>query len=260
MLRPLPRSPWIACPRSAPGATLRLWCLSFAGGGAAVWFPWAQELAGIADIVAVRLPGRETRVAEKPLTRVDAMVAALLPILRPHADEDYMLCGHSLGGLLAFEVARALHAAGLPAPCGLVIAGLRAPHHPPDQPLVHPLPDDALLAEVERRYGAFPAEVRANPDLLSLLLPVLRADLEAYETYRHVAGAPLSAPLLALGGAQDANVTREQLADWARYTDADFESGIVPGGHFFLQENRAAVAPLVREFLRRRRSAFRVPG
>lgn len=245
------------CPRPDPAAPLRLWCIPFAGGGAAVWHPWAAELAGVCEVVGVRLPGRETRLAEAPCVDARVLVAQLLEALAPHTDGAYALCGHSLGGLLAFELARAVRDAGLRGPRALVVAGIRAPHHRPDEPLVHRLVDAALVAEVERRYGGIPREIRDDPELLGLVLPILRADLQAYETYRHTPAAVLDLPLLALGGTEDTNVSRAQLEDWAGYTRGPFESVMLPGGHFFLQENRRAAAPIVRRFLEHHAGAAR---
>jgi surfactin synthase thioesterase subunit len=221
----------------------------FAGGGAAVWHPWAAPLAGLAEIVGLRLPGRESRFAEPPLTALLAMVSALVDIIAPFAIEDYALCGHSLGGLIAFELSRALQARGLQPPVALIVSGVRAPHHPPDEPLVHRLPPDAFIAEVERRYGAIPPEIRETPEIMELLLPALRADLAAYETYRHTPSPPLELPLLALGGANDANVSPAQLLDWRACTTQRFATETLPGGHFFLQEHRDPTVARVRSFL-----------
>jgi len=246
---PLPPGKWLMCPRVDPGAPLRMWCVPFAGGGAAVWHPWGAPLAGLAEIVAVRLPGRENRLSESPFTRLLHFIPFLLELIAPYAVEDYVLCGHSLGGLVAFELTQAIRAQGLRPPLALIVSGVRAPHHPPDLPLLHRLPQRAFLAEVQRRYGAIPPEIREHPEFLDLLLPVLRADLEVYETYRHVPAPPLDLPLLALGGETDAIVSREQVVDWSRYTTGAFESAMLPGGHFFPQEHLGATTDRVRQFL-----------
>lgn len=248
---PLPPGKWLMCPRPDPSAPLRLWCVPFAGGGAAVWHPWAAPFAGLAEVVAVRLPGRENRLSEAPLNRLVQIIPLLLELIAPYAVEDYVLCGHSLGGLIAFELTHALRAQGLRLPRALIVSGVRAPHHPPDFPLLHRLPQREFLTEVQRRYGAIPPEIREHPEFLDLLLPVLRADLEVYETYRHVPAPPFELPLLALGGEADAIVSRPQVTDWSCYTTGAFESAMLPGGHFFLQEHPGATTDRVRQFLAR---------
>ena len=263
---PVPSSKWLMCPRSDVTVPLRLWCVPFAGGGAAVWHPWAAKLTGLAEIVAIRLPGRENRLSEAPFTRLFHFLPLLIELIAPFANEDYALCGHSLGALVVFELTRGLRARGLRLPQAIVVSGARAPHHRPDLPLVHTLPHREFLTEVQRRYGEIPPEIRDHPEFLDLLLPVLRADLEVYETYHHVPAAPLDVPMLALGGATDAIVTREQVFDWGAYTTAAFEAEILPGGHFFPQENLDATTSCVRQFLERfgapgtrERDVFRLP-
>jgi medium-chain acyl-[acyl-carrier-protein] hydrolase len=246
---PLPPSKWLMCPRPDAGAPLRLWCVPFAGGGAAVWHPWAARLAGLAEVIAVRLPGRENRLAEAAFTRLLQLIPVLIEMIAPFAAEEYALCGHSLGGLVVFELARAMRARGMRMPQALIISGVRAPHYPPDLPLLHQLPQREFVAQVQQRYGDIPSEIRDHPEFLDLLLPVLRADLEMYETYRYVPSAPLDVPILALGGDRDENVTRTQLFDWGAYTNGQFEAEIIPGGHFFQQENLALTTDRVREFL-----------
>jgi medium-chain acyl-[acyl-carrier-protein] hydrolase len=253
---PLVSNRWLTCPRPDAAAPLRLWCLPFAGGGAAVWHPWARPLAGVAEIVAVRPPGRENRFAERPFVRLATLVAAVVDELAPYSHEDYALCGHSLGGLAVFEIARALRARGLNPPQALIVCGVRAPHHPPDQPLVHPLPHREFIEEVERRYGDIPPEIRQHPEFLELLLPVLRADLEVFETYVYAAEAPLDLPVLALGGDRDCVVSAAQLRDWRAHTTAEFVADLLPGGHFFAQENPAAATARVRAFLGRIAARF----
>jgi medium-chain acyl-[acyl-carrier-protein] hydrolase len=263
---PLPPGKWLMCPRADATAPLRLWCVPFAGGGASVWHPWATRLAGLAEIVAIRLPGRENRLSETPFLRLLQIIPILVELIAPFATEDYALCGHSLGGLVVFELTRAMRARGLRLPQALIVSGVRAPHHGPDRPLLHQLPQREFIAMVERRYGAIPPEIRDHPEFLDLLLPVLRADLEVYETYRYVPAPPLDIPLLALGGDCDANVSREQINDWGAYTTGRFEADILPGGHFFLQEDVDATTVRVREFLSSivpsrpaERTEFRVP-
>jgi medium-chain acyl-[acyl-carrier-protein] hydrolase len=246
---PLPSSKWLMCPRPDAAAPLRLWCVPFAGGGAAVWHPWAAQLAGLAELIAVRLPGRESRLSEAPFVRLLQIIPILVDLIAPFATEDYALCGHSFGGLVVFELTRALRARGLRLPQALIVSGVRAPHHGPDRPLLHQMPHRQFIAEVERRYGAIPTELRDHPEFLDLLLPILRADLEAYETYRYVPAPPLEMPLLALGGDRDANVSREQVFDWGAYTTGRFEAEMLPGAHFFVQDDVATTTSRVREFL-----------
>lgn len=231
-------------------APLRLWCLPFAGGGAAAWHPWAAKLAGTAEIVAIRLPGRENRLHEKPFQDAAPLIDAIAAEIAPYAHEPYVLCGHSLGGLLAFEVARRLQAQFLPPPRGLIVSGVRAAHLPRREPDLRHLPDDAFIAQVDVRYGGIPPAIREDREFLALMLPTLRADITVYETYRFAPGDPLSAPLLALGGDADATTTRDELLAWQHHSSRPFESEIFAGGHFYLQPQLGPVTRRVATFLK----------
>jgi medium-chain acyl-[acyl-carrier-protein] hydrolase len=245
----VPSNPWWYCPRPDDTAPLRLWCFPFVGGGAAVWHPWAGGLTGVAEVRAVRLPGRETRLHEPLFRRSEDLVAALAAQIAPHTGRPYAFCGHSLGAIIGFEVTRRLRALGTPLPRMLVVSGSRAPHRPrPESPL-HPLDDPEFVAQLDARYGGIPPELLAQPDVLALLLPATRADLEVYETYTYRAAPPLDVPVLALGGEADQAVSRDDVLGWREHTRARFEADFFPGGHFFQQQDVATVAGRVRRFL-----------
>src|SRR5688572_28408903 len=109
-----PTTKWIMRPRPDPSAPLRLFCLPYAGGGAAAYRPWVRALAGVAEVVPLLLPGRESRFAEPAADRVDALVPGLVDGLAPELAADaadprpYAVFGHSMGALIAFELCRAL--------------------------------------------------------------------------------------------------------------------------------------------------------
>lgn len=240
---------WVSCARPDPAAPLRLWCLPFAGGGASAWNSWIPRLSGVAEIAALRPPGRESRLREAPATRWTPVVEGLLKEMEPHLGRKYVLMGHSLGAMLAFELARLARERGLPGPAALVVSGARAPGCPRREPDLHGLPDAEFIEELDRRYQGIPPGVRSEPELLALLLPVMRADLAIFETYACGAGAALAVPLLAMSGATDPHVTREEALAWREQTSGRFESEFFPGGHFFIQTDLAAVTARVGRFL-----------
>jgi medium-chain acyl-[acyl-carrier-protein] hydrolase len=251
MLSALPASPWFSCPRPTPTASLRYWCLPYAGGGAAAWFPWTPHLAPIAELVAIRLPARESRLAESPATDLLAIARELTTAIAPYAQEPYALGGHSMGALLAFEIAREMRRRGLPAPVGLIASGARAPDCPRTEPDLHHLPDDDFIREVDQRYQGIPPALLANREFLELFLPALRGDLTAFETYRHHAEPPLASPILSLRGDRDPRVSAEQAMTWRAHTIGTFSSKAFPAGHFFLPDQIEAVASEMRTFLAR---------
>jgi medium-chain acyl-[acyl-carrier-protein] hydrolase len=186
---------------------------------------------------------------EAPLTRFRDLVDAAAAGLGSHFDRPFALFGHSMGGLLAFEVARTLAARGAALPIHLFVSGRRAPHLSASHPPISHLDHDAFVAEVRRRYDGIPEEVFSNPDLMELLVPTLRADLMALEGYTHVAGAPLECPITAYGGSVDPEATEPEIAAWAPYSRVAFRYHILPGNHFFIQTSRVAVAGDVAKIL-----------
>ncbi|MFH9065072.1 thioesterase II family protein [Streptomyces coeruleorubidus] len=241
--------PLIAPPRrAAPGPSLvrwhplpapraRLFCFPHAGGGAVAYRTWARLLApGGVEVIAVRLPGRETRFAETPLTRVEDIVPPLMRELAPWLDRPHAWFGHSLGAVLAFEACRAVRARSLGEPVRLVVSGRPAPHLPLHLPPVHDAPLGEFLARL-RATGGTQAELLAAPAALSALLPMLRADFAAGETYRCRPAPPLDCPISVYGGSGDPYAGAGDLRAWERYTAADCAVRIFDGGHFYLHDH-----------------------
>jgi medium-chain acyl-[acyl-carrier-protein] hydrolase len=246
---------WLFRPMVRPDAIMRLFCFPYAGVGAAVYRAWPGHLPQGVEVCAVQPPGREGRLREAPLTSFRDLVDAAVGGLRAYFDRPFALFGHSMGALLAFEVARALVARGEVPPVHLFVSGRRAPHLPAPHAAITHLGHDAFVAEVRRRYDGIPEEVLRNPDLMELLVPTLRADMMALEGYTHVAGAPLECPITAYGGSDDPEATEPEIAAWAPYSRAAFRYRILPGNHFFIQASRAAVAGEVGKTLERQLQA-----
>src|SRR5437763_149373 len=109
-------TPWLAVPKLNPRASLRLFCFPYAGGGASIFHRWSRSLPQSVDVCAVQYPGREHRWKEPPVTRLSDLVQALRQALAPYMDKPFVLYGHSMGGLVGFELARLLRKEGGPQP------------------------------------------------------------------------------------------------------------------------------------------------
>ncbi|MCK7624461.1 alpha/beta fold hydrolase [Streptomyces sp. RS10V-4] len=233
--------PWIRRFHTAPRAAVRLVCFPHAGGSASAYLSLSRELAPEREVLAIQYPGRQDRRTEPCIEDLVDLAAAITPELKPWADAPMALFGHSMGATVAFEVARRLTAGGH-APVALFASARRAPSRSRDES-TH-LHDERLLAEV-RQLDSTTAEVLADEDLRAMVLPALRADYKAAETYRYVPGAPLTCPLIALTGTDDTRVSREEAESWAEHTTADFALHAFPGGHFFFREHLADVVALI---------------
>jgi surfactin synthase thioesterase subunit len=242
-----PNPPWIRPPRE--DAALRLFCLPYAGGGSADFRQWRELLPPSIDVVPTIYPARERLFSQPPTRRMGPLVEQLADALFPHTHRPYALHGHSMGAWVAFELARTLRRRGAPPPVHLVVCARRAPHLPSEDTPLWSLPQDALLGGLERRYGAMGAEVRADPELLRLFLPMLRADLEVLDTHVHTSDAPLDTPITAFGGTDDHAVPEHELRAWSVHTTAGFQFEAIPGGHFFHRGPNAAFVARIAQLL-----------
>ena len=216
----------------------RLFCFPYAGVGPEVFFRWPAGLPARLEICAAQLPGHANRLHESAITNLDLIVEHLLRAIAPELDLPFAFFGHSMGAVLAFEVARVMAARSLPMPTYLIVSGRRPPHIPDIAPPMHSLPDPEFVAEINRRYGGIPKEILDHQDVLALLLPGLRADITALETHHSPPSAPLPCAILAFGGADDPLTPRAHLEAWRQATTGAFQIRTFAGGHFYLQTQR----------------------
>jgi surfactin synthase thioesterase subunit len=229
-------------PSSSPVPT-RLYCIPHAGSGPSSFRAWRSVLAPRIEVVPLSLPGREARFSEPMLPSFDALVRDLADAVKGSLDLPYALLGHSMGALLAFELARWFRREKLPEPLHIFVSAHRAPHLPEQRPL-HSLPDSLLRAELNQLRGT-PSEVLQDGELLRVLLPVLRADLRICETYACRPEPPLACAITCLGGANDTRVSKVQLVAWKRHTTGPFRMRLFPGGHFYLYDDPTLVGEAV---------------
>lgn len=226
--------------RDRPSARQRIFCLPYAGAGASIFNEWAALLPRTIHVLPIQLPGREDRLSEAPYTSIAPLVRDLADVVEPLLEKPFALFGHSLGGTIAFELARELRRRDWRLPVRLFVSGCRPPHKPVVAPIAR-LSGDQFLAAVQERYRGIPDEVSRSREWLDLVLPILRADLTIIETYRCADEAPLACPISAFGGAEDRVVRWSELMEWRQHTAGPFDASVLPGGHFFLKESRAAL-------------------
>jgi surfactin synthase thioesterase subunit len=241
--------PWLQIPEPRPGARLRLYCIPYAGGGPGAFRSWSPGLAEQVELRTVLLPGRERRFAEPALDSIGGIADLLVPALAPHLEPPFAMFGHSMGAMVGYEVARRLSASAQPPVCFLV-SGARAPHIPHRGPIYHRLPD-ARFIDAVRGLGGTPRELLEHEEILELMLPTLRADFRAAETYIRQPAPPLSCPVTAFGGAEDALVAHEDLAAWSAHTSEQFQLHLLPGDHFFLGTAQDRLLAIVNDELAR---------
>ncbi|MEE1754632.1 thioesterase II family protein [Streptomyces sp. SP18CS02] len=231
-------SGWIRRFHPAPEAGTRLVCFPHAGGSATFYFPVSRAVSPGVDVLAVQYPGRQDRLNEPCVDDIPTLADRITEELVGWADRPLTLFGHSMGATIAFEVARRLEARGI-VPLGLFASGRRAPSSHRDE-RVHLRDDDGLVRELQRLSGT-DAEVLADEAILRMVLPAMRSDYRAVETYRYTAGPPLNCPVTALTADDDPLVDVAEAEAWAQHTVAPFRIRVFTGGHFFVTAHAESV-------------------
>jgi medium-chain acyl-[acyl-carrier-protein] hydrolase len=197
------------------------------------------------EMCALQLPGRENRPKDRPFTRLSEAVQEAAEVLQPYLDVPYALFGHSMGALLCFELARGLRRRQCPGPVHFFASGHRAPQLPDPRPHLHTMPNEQFIAEILRRFKGIPAAVLREPELMELLLPMLRADIEMVETYEYAPEAALQCPITVFGGREDGEAGFEELDAWRQHTSHRLQTEILPGDHFFIQSAQKRIVETV---------------
>nr|WP_255263578.1 alpha/beta fold hydrolase [Pseudomonas aegrilactucae] len=229
---------------------MTLLCLPYSGASAMVYSRWRRKLPAWLNVRPVELPGRGARLGEPLHTDMQALARQLASEQCLTAHQPYAVLGHSLGALLAFELVHELQALGCPPPVALFACGTAAPTRREDydgKGWRDPKTDPELIDEL-RTLGGTPEEVLANQELMSLTLPVLRADFLLCGRYQYRERPALRCPVHVLGGEAD-RANREQLLAWRQESRGDFSLELFPGGHFFIHEQEDRVLGVLSQAL-----------
>jgi medium-chain acyl-[acyl-carrier-protein] hydrolase len=231
---------WFANAQRNRRADSRLFCFPYAGGSSVVYHNWAKSLPEFVDVIPVQLPGRGMRLNTAPLTRMDGLTEQLSPVLGEFLDRPFYFFGHSMGALIAFELAHVLRMRYGVEPEALFVSGREPPSVPGRETGIHLLPKDRLVARLRLLNGTHP-DLLENEEILELILPVLRADFELVQTYSFRRGVKLTCPIRAFGGSQDPDANKEIIRQWRDFTSGPFSMEIFEGDHFFIHQQRDQV-------------------
>lgn len=182
----------------------------------------------------MQLPGRERRIGDAPHTNVSAAISEVLPELSRslRSRSDVMVFGHSLGAVLAYELARRASREGGFHVKRLVVSGSASPSQQRDRRATG-LSDDQFLEQVSD-FAGYSDPVLQDPEMRELLLPVLRTDVEMHEGYRPSQLDVLASSITCLRGRDDTLVSLADSARWQEVTDQPLDLVEVPGGHMYL--------------------------
>ncbi|MFY7804196.1 MAG: thioesterase II family protein [Limnoraphis robusta] len=235
---------WLTCPQPNPKAKLRLFCFHYAGGGALIFRNWSAYFSPNIELCGVELPGRGKRLREPPYTQLKPLIEALTLAIHSYLDKPFVFLGHSMGGLVCFELARQLRREYGLSPQHLFVSGCRAPQIPDPDPPIHQLSNPEFIEEL-RRYNGTPEAVLQNQELMDLLLPSLRADFAVLETYTYQPEPPLTCDITAFYGLEDKQVSQAEMQAWEQQTTAKFCLLTLPGDHFFLHSYQSLLLQLL---------------
>ncbi|MFI1017868.1 thioesterase II family protein [Streptomyces sp. NPDC020965] len=245
---------WIRRFFPSPDAAVQLICLPHAGGSAPFYRPVAQALSPRIEVLAVQYPGRQDRRHEPMVDNLGELADQVSAAVLDSVDRPYALFGHSMGATLAFETAVRLERAGR-GPQRVFASGRRAPSRHRDE-RVHTLDDDGVVAELRGLSGT-DQRIFGDEELLRMVLPAIRNDYYAAETYVYAPGPRLRSPITALAGDSDPKASHDEVRAWSAHTDGDFDLQMYSGGHFYLLDHSAAVLRIINERLSEPASALR---
>lgn len=214
-----------------------LFCLPFAGGSAYAYYVLQPYIAEHINFVPLELPGHGRRMRDPLCTDLYIMTADILEQIQSYdLNQPYAIFGHSMGALLAYLVTLHLYEKQYPLPKRLIVSGCFPPSEqmPNDNKKSH-LPRDEFV-DVLRKLDGCPPEVLADPQLIDLFEPVLRADFKAVEEYRYPPAyhRPLPIPFVLLFSDDDPEINPKTIRNWQNESKLPIETREFSGGHFFI--------------------------
>jgi len=244
--QPLEHDAWLLRSGAHPQPSLRLYCFSYACGGASAFEAWSERLDPRIEVCRLQLPGRETRRTEQPLVRLDLVYRLFEEIARRGNTTPFAFFGYCMGGRIAIAVARHLRRKQLALPSAMFVAAAREPGQIRHKDIPkYELSDDDML-----RYAAkfcdIPSHVFNDPHRLRRLLTLMRADIELSDTIEFAQEAPFSFPLTVFGGREDAAVRAEHLLPWKDHSTGPFTLQLLDGPHMFIDTQCDAILAQVR--------------
>ncbi|MBW7453178.1 thioesterase II family protein [Paenibacillus sepulcri] len=225
-----------------------LFCFPYAGGSESIYYPWRKHLLPGIELLPIPYAGRGTRFRDTCYKNMDDALCDLFEYVKKYiSGTKYSFFGHSMGGLIAYELCRKLEGEGVHPPKHVFVSGVRAPnrirsHH------LHQLPEEEFKKKLDELNGT-PKEVLHNRQLMEIFLPILRSDFRLIEEYAFMPdNARLNANITALYGKGD-DIVYEDMIHWKDFTKEQFGLQGYPGGHFFINDNDFDILHLINETL-----------
>lgn len=251
-------SKWFPYSKSQGGSKGKICVFGFphSGGGASIFKAWNEYLPENIEFIPVQFPGRETRIREEFITDMDTLSSKIVEAILEYYSGPIGLFGHSLGGAVAFDVGRKLERLER-SPLRIFISACSFPSPENRQSSLHQLDEQALLDNL-RDYRGTPAEIIENKELLSFVLPRIRADFKVFETFVLEKNFPQNFSISVFFGEDDNIAKAEKMKEWQQASVSPVSIDMIEGDHFFhiysgkkicehIQQHLSLSKPLMRE-------------
>ncbi|QWI15044.1 thioesterase [Bacillus wiedmannii] len=226
---------------------IKLFCIPFAGGSAVVYSKWKKLMDPFIVVNEVELAGRGRRMNEPLIDNMEEMVEDIYYSIKDYITEPYAIFGHSMGGLLTYELCHKLQKEGYPDPVHVFVSGRKAPQLKARRKIIHDLPNEEFISEI-LKYDGMDKSIFENKELADIFLPILKADFKLIETYEF--NQPfnlLNFDISVFHGIDDKAVDFEELSHWSEVTKKESKIYTFPGGHFFINEYTEQVVNKINE-------------
>ena len=239
---------WMPRLGSRPNAKYRLYCFSHAGGSASLYYSWNNLLPESIEVCPIQLPGREERIDLAPFSDMEQLLDILVSLVIETIDRPYGIYGHSLGASIGFEVARRVKKISGKEPVHLFVGAHRSPCQPYSYPSIKYASDPELL-EMISIFNGLPKPSALSAEMMTVMLPTIRADLLLCESYRYQQDSTLDYPITVFHGCFDKNVKENELSSWKTQTQGTVEIISLDGEHFFLNSHKHEVLEKIQSAL-----------
>jgi medium-chain acyl-[acyl-carrier-protein] hydrolase len=234
------KNKWFVIPKPNLTADLKLICFPYAGGSSSTYFPWIKWLPDNVELIIIQAPGRGARIDESAYSDMQTLIKNLIEFIPHILNKPYVFFGHSLGSRIAFELMNQLSILNYAIPHHFIASGSKGPHHISTKEPTYNLPHDKFIDELKLLNGT-PQAVLENKELMELFLPLLKADFEIADKYYYQGNTRFNCPISVLGGEEDVEISLSDLCSWGIFFKNDADIHILPGNHFFIDNNSELV-------------------
>ena len=250
------KNKWFAHQTDHKDAVVNLVCFVFAGGSPSFFAPWKQLIPDWINLMPVLYPMREKRLGDPMPKDIDTFVKEFFDENKQLMNNKIVIWGHCSGALIGMEYARLLEEAGH-SPSAFIISGCEEPEYVlirlkgenGDRPLTE-LKDEDILADL-RRFQMMDPDMLENEAFCKYFLPIFRADLALFKSYKPDSEPKMSCPAIVMNGTEDKSLKWDVVEQWQNYFNTEVVFKNYPGEHYFVNDQKEKIVREITDFVRR---------